>query len=167
MTFGTYAQRQLFFEPELNTPFVVAYSQPDESGVLRHIRVRYIITDNFTDDCTIYLRVVDYYDTTEVIETSSPIVLSDFTLPTGKQFRQGWIRFDFSGTKTIAKENTYRIEMLYNCTDYDSADDRFLMFAVDYPFRTYDTSGSTDPFTNCYIEHQIFTERLYDDFVVR
>lgn len=167
MTFGTYAQRQLWFEPELNTPFTVANSMPDESGVLKHIRIRYIISSNFTDDFNVSLRLVDYYDNADVIDTSNSLYLADFVMPTTKAFRQGWIRFDFSGNKSIAIENRYVIQMIYNCSVYNTSDTRFVMFSLDYPFRTYETTGSDNPFTNGYIEHQIFTERLYDDFVER
>lgn len=167
MTFGPYAQRQLFFEPELNTWFTVAKPQSDESGVLRYIRVRSIITSNFTDDFNVSLRLVDFYDNANVIDTSNSLYLADFVKPTSKDFRQGWIRFDFSGGKSLAIENRYVIQMRYNCTVFNTTETRFLMFAFDYPLRIYDTTGSSDIIENAYIEHQIFTERLYDDFVER
>lgn len=167
MTFGTYAKRQLFFEPELNTWFTIGKSSPDDSGVLKHIRVRYIITSDFSDDCDVSLRLVDYYDNAEVIDTSNTLTLSDFVKPVSKDFRQGWIRFDFSGNKAIATDNRYVLQMIYNCSAYNTTDTKFLMFCLDSPLKSYDTNGSDNPFTNGYIEHQIFTERLYDDFVVR
>jgi hypothetical protein len=167
MTFGTYAQRQLFFEPELNTPFTVAQITPDESAVLKNIRVRYIISSDFTDDFDVALRLVYYHDNSVVLDTSNSLYLADFVKPVTKDFHQGWIRFDFSGNKTIAKDNIYVLQMIYNCSVYNSSNTRFMMFCLDSPLKVYETTGSDNPFINGYIEHQIFTERLYDDFVER
>jgi hypothetical protein len=167
MTFGTYAKRQVLFEPELNTWFTVAKPMPDESGVLKYIRIRYIISSDFTDDFDISLRLVDYYDNAEVIDTSNTLTLADFVKPVTKAFHQGWIRFDFTGNKSIATDNRYVLQMIYNCSVYNTTLTRFIMFPLDSPLKAYETTGSDDPFTNGYIEHQIFTERLYDDFVIR
>jgi hypothetical protein len=167
MTFGTYAKRQLFFEPELNTPFFVAQIIPDHSAVLKHIRVRYIISSDFSDDFDLTLRIVDYYDNSVIVDTSNTIYLADFVKPVTDDFRQGWVRLDFSGNKTIAKDNSYVLQMIYNCSVYNSTETRFMMFAIDSPLKVNNTSGSSSPFTNGYIECQIFTERLYDDFVER
>ena len=167
MTFGNYAKRQLFFEPELNAWFTVGNPMPDESGILKHIRIRYIISSNFTDDFDVALRLVDFYDNSEVIDTSNTLSLADFVKPITKDFHQGWIRFDFTGNKSIATDNRYVLQMIYNCSVYNVSNTRFMLFPLDSPFKAYETTGSDDPFTNGYIEHQIFTERLYDDFVVR
>jgi hypothetical protein len=165
MTFGIYAKRQTLFEPELNTPFLISYFKPEFSAVLKNIRLRYLISNNFTDDCTIKLQV--YSNNDELIEESNSLTLNQFTMPIAKQFRQGWIRFDFSSQKTITIDNQYKLKMVYTCTSYNSSNSRFLLFAIDYPFNTNQVIGLNDPFENCRIEWQLFTERLYDDFVVR
>jgi hypothetical protein len=168
MTFGPYAQRQLFFEPELNTAFTIGKYVSDTSAVLRNFRMRYIITDNFTDDFSMVVNLVDFYDDNKIIDTSAALLLADFVKPAvGRDFHQGWIRLDFTGTKTLAIGNMYLLQMIYTAGTYTTSDTRFIMFAIDYPFRTYDIIGSVNPFVNAVVEGQIFTERLYDDFVVR
>lgn len=166
MTFGAYAKRQLWYEPNVGTNDFVGNYTPSISGTLKHIRVRYLITENWAQDFTVAIRVVESVDNTVVVDTSSALTLDDFTLPNSPfEFHQGWIRFDFLNNKTITANRIYRIEIVFNAASYITDDSNFIMFAIDYPFRTYPTDGDSDPTINGYGDIQIFLERRYDDFV--
>lgn len=167
MTFGAYAKRQLFFEPEVNQDFVIAYPKMAISGILKNIRLRYVISDDFASDFTLQLKVTPTYDVDEIIDISNSLVLSDFVKPSGFKLRQGWVRLDFSGNKTLAAGNRYALRMAFTCADFQTSDTKFIMFALDYPFRTYETTGDQDIYDNGYVDSQIFLERPYDDFIVR
>jgi hypothetical protein len=167
MTFGAYAKRQLFFEPELNQAFIIGYPKIAISGILKNMRIRYVITDDFDSSFDMQLKITPSYDADEIIDTSNSLTLSDFTKPNSFKLRQGYVRFDFSGNKTLAIGNRYALQMVFNCSDFQTSDTKFIMFALDYPFRTYDTTGNQDIYDNGYIDSQIFLERPYDDFVVR
>lgn len=168
MTFGAYAKRQLWFEPNVGTNDFIGNYEASISGTLKHIRLRYIITENWAQDFTVSLRVVDSIDNSVVVDTSEELSLDDFTLPASPfEFHQGWIRFDFLGNKNLSSDRIYRIEMVFNAASYTTDNDNFIMFAIDYPFRTYNTSGDLDPTINGYADIQIYLERRYDDFIER
>ena len=168
MTFGAYAKRQLWFEPNIGTNDFVGNYKTSKSGTLKHIRLRYLITENWAQDFTVALRVVDSVDNSIVLDTSENLTLDDFTLPNSPfEFHQGWIRFDFLGNKNVSLDRIYRIEIVFNAASYVTDNANFIMFAIDFPFRTYETSGNDDPTINGYGDIQIYLERSYDDFIER
>lgn len=168
MTFGNFAKRQLWFEPVVNTWGEMGSFAPSISGVLKNVRLRYLITGNFTDDFSLSVRVVDSNTGTTVIDTSNVLTLDDFTKPYAPfDFHQGWIRFDFSGNKVLSKDIAYKFQLNHACSVYTTDDQKFIMFAIDYPLRTNQTSGDQDAFVNGYADMQIYLERHYDDFVTR
>jgi hypothetical protein len=165
MTFGNYAKRQLWFEPVINSWDLLGKFTPSLSGTIKNIRMRYIITENFVNDFNLSIRIASGLDPNEVIETSNILTLDDFTKPASPyDFHQGWIRFDFSGLEVLSGGYEYGLYLNHNCTDYQTADNKFIMFAIDYPLRTYTTSGDQNPFVNGYADIQIFLERTYNDF---
>lgn len=168
MTFGAYAKKQLWYEPNIGTNDFVGNYMPSISGTLKHVRIRYIITENWAQDFNVSLRVVDSFDNSLVVDTSNSLTLDNFTLPNSPlQFHQGWIRFDFAGNKNLSANRTYRLEIVFNAASYTTDSANFVMFAIDYPFRTYETSGDDDPSMNGYGDIQLYLERRYDDFIER
>lgn len=168
MTFGNFAKRQLWFEPVINTWDNIGTFKPSISGVLKAVRLRYIITGNFTDDFALSMRLVDNIDNSVVFDTSNTLTLDDFTKPYAPfDFHQGWIRFDFANGKVLTKGYDYRFELNHVCADYNTDNQRFIMFAIDYPLKTNETSGNQSVFLNGYGDIQIYIERHYDDFIER
>lgn len=168
MTFGTFAKRQLWFEPTINASNDVGDYKSSIGGILKNIRIRYIITENFTDDFQMSLKLVDINDNSIIIAESNFLTLNDFTKPNSLfDFHQGWIRFDFSQNKILSKDNIYKLKLDYICSNYNTTNNRFIMFAIDYPFRTYETNGSDDPTINGYADVQFYIERRYDEFIER
>lgn len=165
MTFGQYSKRQLWFEPVNGANDFIGNYTPSYAGTLKHIRLRYIITYNWTQDFTVGLRVLN---NSSLIDSSNLLTLNDFTLPNAPyDFHQGWIRFDFAGNKNLSDDINYRIEIDFDADTYSTDNSNFIMFAIDYPFRTYTTTGDSDPTMNGYAELQIYLERRYDDFIER
>jgi len=165
---GNFAKRQLWFEPVINTWDHIGTYEPSIAGVLKSVRLRYIITGNFTDDFALTMRLVNSNDNTVVVDTSNTLTLDDFTKPAAPfDFHQGWIRFDFDNGKVLSNGALYRFELQHVCAAYNTDDQRFIMFAIDYPLRTYETSGNSDPTLNGYGDIQIYLERRYDDFIER
>lgn len=165
MTFGNFAKRQLWFEPVINTWDLVGTFYPSFSGVLKSIRLRYIITENFAEDFNLSVRFSNINDATVILDTSNVIHLADFTKPASLyDFHQGWIRLDFPGNEVMTIDIGYKLYLNYACSSYTTLDDKFIMFAVDSPLRTYATDGSQDALANGYADIQIYLERPYDDF---
>lgn len=165
MTFGNYAKRQLWFEPVINSWDLVGKFTPSLSGTLKNIRIRYIITDNFVNDFNLSIRIASGLDANEIIDMSNILTLDDFTKPLSPyDFRQGWIRFDFSGLQSLSEGYEYGLYINHNCADYQTSNNRFIMFAIDSPLKTNTTSGDQSPFVNGYADIQIFLERSYNDF---
>lgn len=165
MTFGNFAKRQLWFEPVINTWNLVGSYFPSFSGVLKSIRLRYIITENFAEDFNLSVRFANLHDASVILDTSNVIHLADFTKPASLyDFHQGWIRLDFPGNEVMTIDIGYKLYLNYACSSYTTLDDKFIMFAVDSPLRTYATDGSQDALANGYADIQIYLERPYDDF---
>lgn len=165
MTFGNFAKRQPWFEPAVNTWDLVGSYYPSFSGVLKSIRMRYIITDNFTDDFALSVRFANLNDSTVILDTSNTLTLDDFTKPAALyDFHQGWIRLDFPGNEVMTKEIGYGLYLNHTCINYNTLDDRFIMYAIDHPLRTYSTDGDQNSYLNGYADIQIYLERAYDDF---
>jgi hypothetical protein len=164
MTFGNFAKRQLWFEPVINTWDLVGTFHPSFSGVLKSVRLRYIITENFAEDFSLSVRFANLNDSTVILDTSNVLSLDDFTKPSIYDFHQGWIRLDFAGNEVMTKDIGYGLYLNYACSSYTTLDNKFIMFAVDSPLRTYETDGDQNPFVNGYADIQIYLERPYDDF---
>jgi hypothetical protein len=168
MTFGAYAKRQLWFEPVINSWDHLGDYTTAISGTLKSIRMRYIMTENFTDDFSLSIRLCSSLDPNEIIATSAALTLDDFTKPSSAfNFHQGWIRFDFLGLEVLSKDYSYGLYLNHSCSNYQTTDNKFIMFAIDSPLRTYTTSGNQNPFVNGYADIQIFLEGPYNDFVTR